>query len=899
MNKKLVLSVLSTAVLTSMAASAMAAPSGYYVGGNVDKIYSTDFLIKNFKEASKDIMKNPSKTVFVDEDGKAVNFMEAMLSDKNYKELLKPATKSMFEDNEYVNVATGEKWDPKKEEWPEVPGDLTVESVSANNLKEVVVTFDKNVDVETAEAPNNYTLNGGLKVASAKADGKTVVLTLEENADQQGTYELTVDGVKGLVKTVKEVKFFDNTTPTVAAVSAVGPKQVKVTFSEPLKAKPNFSVNEGAIAVVGDNFAAGTKEVTLTLGAQPTASTNTVTVDGGSDYAGYKVEKVTKNFSVVVDTTPPTVSVKKASATQVVLVFSEDVENVLGNTNVEFYHTAKGTPAYKGTVVSATGKEATINFNNPLPEGQFKIFVEYAIDNGTQISDLWGNKLPEQVITGTFTADTTAPTVTKVEAKSNTQIQVTFSEAVSGAENKANYTLKDVTGAVIPLNKAEVVDAAKNIYQVVTSAPLNGGSYSLTIKGIEDASKNKLVDYTTNVSVADTVPPNVKDLDTSKDGFDAQLISPKKVKVAFTEPMDKASIENKNNYLYKGVNLDSKVTVTATDSNTAVVFDFTNVVGFTGFDDESVIHVGRVLDVAGNPIATMQTPVKVPNSVSAPLFDKAEVTGKKTVKLYFKELITNAKADDFQVDNGEGYADVVAISNDVVDNKSVITLTTSKELPTTAAGVKVKTVGTVDAKNQYDVPVSLTDVAAADKFGPEWVSVKTVDTNNNGKIDAFELTFSEALYVASVQDSDFTVEGYTISGVETKGAVVTIKVEELDIDDSDATPAVAVIGTVEDVKRNASGPFEAKNATDGVSAPDTEAPVVTGVEDGQTYDAPVTPASEATDIDTVELKKDDLVVEGYELGTEITENGVYVLTVTDKAGNKTVVHFTVDIQPEA
>lgn len=769
--------------------------------------------------------------------------------------------------------------------------------VSANNLKEVVVTFDKAVDADTAGDKAYYTFTANkLAVDKVTVSGKTVVLTLAAKAENQASYELNVEGIKGLVKTTKEVKFFDNTTPTVEAVAAIGPKQVKVTFSEPLSAKPSFSVNNGAIAVVADNFTEGTKEVILTLGAQPAASTNTLTVEGGADYASYKVEKVTKDFTVVADTTPPTVSVKKASAKQVVLEFSEDVQNVKDD-NVVFYHTTKGHDGYKGTIEGVDGKEVTISFVNPLPEGQFKIFVDYVVDNGTQISDLWGNKLPEQVITGTFAADTTPPTVLKVEAKTNKEILVTFSEAVTGANIKANYTLKGVTGNVIPLSGAEEVDKAKNIYKVVTTEPLNGGSYYLTVKGIEDASKNKLVEYTATVAVADTVPPNVKDLDpTTPNTFDAQLISPTKVKIAYTEPMDKASIENKNNYLFNGVNFDSKVTLTATDSNTAVVVDFTNVVGFNGFKDGDAISVGRVLDTAGNPKTEMQTKVNLPNSVSAPLFDKAEVTGKNTVKLYFKELIINAKADDFEVDNGKGYKAVNSISNDVVENKSVITLTTANDLPTTAAGVKVKTVDAVDAKNQYDVPVALSDVTAEDKIGPNWLKAETVDTNNNGKIDQFKLTFSEALYVASVQDSDFRIEGYTIAGVETKGEVVTIKVTELDIDDSEATPTVAVIGSVEDLKRNASGPFEPQKAIDGVSAPDKEAPVVTGVEDGKTYDTAVTPDSADKDIKTVVLKKDGKEVTGYTLKTEINENGSYELVVTDNAGNPTTVKFTVNIQ---
>nr|WP_253725713.1 Ig-like domain-containing protein [Brevibacillus borstelensis] len=110
----------------------------------------------------------------------------------------------MFEDDDYKIVGTDKVWNKKDEPWP-LPGDLKVESVSATNLKEVVVTFSKEVDVETAEVASNYTFTGGLTVASANADGKTVVLTLDGKADQQGTYELTVDGVKGLEKQSKKL----------------------------------------------------------------------------------------------------------------------------------------------------------------------------------------------------------------------------------------------------------------------------------------------------------------------------------------------------------------------------------------------------------------------------------------------------------------------------------------------------------------------------------------------------------------------------------------------------------------------------------------------------------------------------------------------------------------------
>jgi hypothetical protein len=270
-NKKLVLSVLSTAVLTSMAASAMAAPSGYYVGGNVDKIYSTDFLIKNFKEASKDIMKNPSKTVFVDEDGKAVNFMEAMLSDKNYKELLKPATKSMFEDNEYVNVATGEKWDPKKEEWPEVPGDLTVESVSAITAKTVKVTFDKDVtdaelkteDFQVVEKGNEY---GVLGVNAISKNGNEVTLTLVADLNQETVYNLKY---KGEVVSDKDITY----VKAVATEVQVTTTKVPTSGTASLKAK----VLAGTVDVTEDFTVTWESDNASAIAADGTVNTGVLT----------------------------------------------------------------------------------------------------------------------------------------------------------------------------------------------------------------------------------------------------------------------------------------------------------------------------------------------------------------------------------------------------------------------------------------------------------------------------------------------------------------------------------------------------------------------------------------------------------------------------------------------
>jgi hypothetical protein len=75
---------------------------------------------------------------------------------------------------------------------------------------------------------------------------------------------------------------------------------------------------------------------------------------------------------------------------------------------------------------------------------------------------------------------------------------------------------------------------------------------------------------------------------------------------------------------------------------------------------------------------------------------------------------------------------------------------------------------------------------------------------------------------------------------------------------------------------------------------DKAAPVVAGIVDNQLYNASVTPSSSDTDIQTTTLTKNGSAVAGYTLGTPITQNGTYVLTVTDNAGNSTVLHFSLD-----
>ena len=72
-------------------------------------------------------------------------------------------------------------------------------------------------------------------------------------------------------------------------------------------------------------------------------------------------------------------------------------------------------------------------------------------------------------------------------------------------------------------------------------------------------------------------------------------------------------------------------------------------------------------------------------------------------------------------------------------------------------------------------------------------------------------------------------------------------------------------------------------------------PVITGVENGKTYNGTVTPVIQDESEYTVTLTKDGVIVANYKSGDAIKEAGQYVITVTDVFDNTTTVSFEIII----
>lgn len=685
----------------------------------------------------------------------------------------------------------------------------TVVSVTATNLKEVVVTFNNAVDQTSAETTGNYTLSAGtVSSASLSEDGKSVTLTLTAAAAQQASVDVTVKNVKNaagnvVANTTKSVTFFDTTVPTATSVAVTGPKTLKVTFSEPLNVAPSFVLDGGSYSI-NSVLAADGLSATITLGASLPAGDHSLEVSAGADFATFAIAKKALTFAYAADTTAPTVAVTKVAQNKVTLTFSKDIDSTTRG-NLTVFHTYNNVAGYAASSVTWTdNKTAVVTFaTNYLPIGNATVFV----NTGTApsvVKDTWGNAFASTSLTAAVTADTTAPTVSSVKVVDATHIDVTYSEAVSGALTASNYTLKDADASAVSVTG--VADQGNNVYRL-TTATLTGGNYSLAIAGIKDTSvaQNALAAYSTNVAVSDLVKPQVN-------GTGVFSTDNKKVVVGFSEKMASTgtgSVLDKANYqvaldgsTWVELSSISGSSVTLGSDGKSVVLGFGSAQAFVS--GTSKVKVARVSDVAGNATAAFTSDVLLSTDAITVAGNVTEIKAVAQNKVTFK-VNTALSAIDVTKFNVGGVANSVTGATYVNSgNTSVVTLTiadaqkfttdvTGSPVVNLVAGALTSALGTSSALD------SITLTTANDYIGATIASRKIVDTDGNGKFDKVVLTFSEALQASSVAYDGFTVEGYEVTNVVlTAGNTVTLSLKEKSAADFGATPKVQLTKAVRD-----------------------------------------------------------------------------------------------------
>ncbi len=687
------------------------------------------------------------------------------------------------------------------------PVALAIESVTAINLLQLKVVFNKAVNADDAKDTAKYKVEDkgdtvkAISSAAIDADGKTVTLTLAPNAPltNNTTAKVTVfkdfrdaDGTKIPENiTNDKVAVGDTTFPVFERVEAVGLKTLRLYFSEPVV------VNSGAFTIKSGSYSwtiQGTpkvdnvdKYVEITLGTNLIEGNIEIKVNTNKvfDYANLMVFEKTINFAFAKLAGAPQASIDSAKPALVKVKFDRPVYG-----KIKLSHGVKDYPAYTASVTnkqyeSQASDTWEFNFTGmKLPAGNVTLFLF----NDGDVKDLYGNKFEGTQIQVTIVADTSAPVVSETKVNGGTSFVITFDEDLHSDEAKlSNYVLKKADGTNVVINFSW--DNAKK----VTITPATGTfddvtDYILTIKKVKDLEGNVSSSETTlTFKTEDNTRPTVK-------GGDSYTVNGEgKIFIVFSEAMKEDTILNKANYMVSTnggatfVTLGDKDTVSK-KNDTTIVIDMDGIVS-----NPKVMLSANITDLAGKKIVDGALSTVVgPFGIETLKVDSAELTAKNTIKIKFDKELNQFGPDDIIISAGATNITLAAVES--VSGKEVIVklgadLSTDAKL--SGVGVSVAAVSAPSTTKTVNGTVLTGTLGAtlSDKVAPEVVKTDdvyevamTITTNANGLVDKDEvgtitITFSETMDSNSLSKMAFTVSGYTVTGAAASGSNVVISVK--------------------------------------------------------------------------------------------------------------------------
>lgn len=672
-----------------------------------------------------------------------------------------------------------------------VPPTLEVVSVSADNLKEVVVVFNQPVDGDTVNK-DNIKVDGKDGSVSLKDDKVTVVITIDDNGlDNQTEYKLVVSGVKSadgteIEKTEIKFKAFDATLPVAEKITVTGPKNFTITFSEPIKVGGEVEVKSGTEVIgVNPSFGVGGREVTVDLYSSMTdGKTYEVTVKNFEDYAGYKNVIKTFDLAYAKDTSAPVATVEKVDQKYVKVKFNKPVTGLVKEM---FYHTFTAWTALEiyesddfdpenaigyadsvDTVWVEFAKDATTG--KPLAEGQtiFGILGKVEVSGTTyEIKDNWDNKFETTEFKITVNVDRIAPEVAELTVDTESSLKIKFSEDVVFNENNVEVT--DADGKSIDGVSVSVSGSGKE-YTINLGTGLAGKTIVVKIKDVTDTAlqANRMAVYTATLTITDKSAPTVSKV--------TKKVSEKALYVFFNEAVDNTALD-KANYAFINPTTYSLTLI----SKDPVFFDGNKVVKIQLTDDEWTnlndsnlgLFVQRVKDLAGN---AMSGQTKLYSEILAhdadsnkPYIDKIEVVAADKVVVTFTQYLKRVDRGAFAV-NGATPAAMEYTTNS--DGNTVVTLKPASghefapdlndaELVVDVSGsYKLLNIFDVEAKNE-----TKSASAMVDKIAP------SLAKDSSGKYDVtvsgttVTIKFNEAIDDGALSTRTFEVKDNTVDRI--------------------------------------------------------------------------------------------------------------------------------------
>ncbi len=744
---------------------------------------------------------------------------------------------------------------------------ITFTAVALNAIQ-FKLTFDQALNADDAVKESFYGIKAGsneYKVGDAalQADGSVVLTvgdyqTIGNNTKVDLTLKKDIRNAAGvkLAKdfTVKEVMVYDTTFPTFDSVEAVGLKNLRLHYSEPVWAGSSamttttsgvitsslsdyfevknstytWSVTKARVDVLGE-YIELTLGTNLIEGSVDVKTKNTV-----KDFANNLVAEKTISYTFVKDATAPVASIKSANQNEVVVKFNKPVYGW-----VRIAHSNKST-YYKDVFIAEDDAKDevkavfagadVVGTSFPLPSGNVTVYVMAKTDE--DVKDLYGNKLVETVLTATVTLDVTAPVVSSTEVDGKAAFKVTFDEKIDAGEaiKPANYTLKKADGTTVYFT-ATIADADGKVLKIAPSPAFDDHTdYVLTIKKVKDTAGNvNASDIVLTFKTGDNTNPTIKD-----DTF--AVNSEGKIYIYFSEPMNATEMVKKANYLVSKTSgaafaaLGDDDTVSAI-SDKIVLIDMDLAAG-TSLSYPAVQVSVNVTDLAGKKLSdTALAVTKAGIGVEVFAVDKAEAIATNKIKLTFTKEIASFNSANLALTGLP--VNAVAATESVSGKEVVIVLTDAAKLATNGkfGGTTAVTIAAAgsDTKSVYGTVASGAAKTVSDKINPEVVKIASGDNKDKlyvsvtqvspsaiavGNIVAkgtevyIRVQFTEVMDSATFSKLTYTVSGYTVkavrSGSEPGSSDMTyaLIVATADENNTTVTPNVTQAYNVKDTQGN-------------------------------------------------------------------------------------------------
>ena len=438
------------------------------------------------------------------------------------------------------------------------PADNTppvIESANLENNTFLVVQFSEALESTSASVKANYTINNGISVKSVfiNAEGDVMLETTEHAA---GEYTLTVNNIKdatgNTIQAYSQVNYTwnpnDTIPPQLVSATLITNNYLELEFNEPVNATDAASISNYTI----DPFMTIQK---ATLSAKDLKTVGLITEIHEPGAYQIKVNNVrdrafvpnvikTHNVKTYLCTNPDTeapqlITVSAPGPYRVNITFNESIS----------MEEAQNTANYKITP-NITVNEATLAANRQT------VLLETSIHDGgitytVEVSNMKDRAPVPNVMTESqkstyqyVVADKEKPKLMSVKLMSSDYLELIYSEPVekSSAETRSNYQIVpgvEIANAVLDL------ETQKKVW-LETSMHLPGFTYTLNVRNVRDLAPvpNTIDQYTSKSYssgefLADDPPSVVR----------IEALNATQIDVVFNKPIEKATAENKSNYV--------------------------------------------------------------------------------------------------------------------------------------------------------------------------------------------------------------------------------------------------------------------------------------------------------------------------------------------------------------